>query len=88
MGQVITLPKPKRSKVEITADRRHAVVTGLCALVFLLGFFIIGPSLAIFAFGFATTSHVLSCAACIAGLGQGFFLGRPSAAAPRLARSR
>src|SRR5215203_3335128 len=68
MGQVITLPKPKRTKVEITADRRHAVVTGLCALVFLLGFFIAGPALAIYAFGYATTSHLGSAVACVAGL--------------------
>jgi hypothetical protein len=70
MGQVITLPKPKpkRSKVEITAERRHAIVTGLCALVFLLGFFIAGPALAIYAFGYATTSHLGSAVACVAGL--------------------
>ena len=42
----------------LTDDRRHALITGLCALTFLLGFFIVGPSLAIFAFGFATTSHI------------------------------
>ena len=39
----------------VTDERRHALVTGLCAMTFLLGFFIVGPSLAIFAFGFATT---------------------------------
>ena len=68
MGQVITLPKAKRSKVEITAERRHAIVTGLCALVFLLGFFIAGPALAIYAFGYATTWHLGSAVACVAGL--------------------
>jgi hypothetical protein len=66
MGQVITLPK--RSKVQLTEDRRHAVVTGLCALVFLLGFFIAGPALAIYAFGYVTTSHLGSAVACVAGL--------------------
>ena len=69
MGQVIAFPGSKSdSKVTLTADRRHAFITGLCALTFLLGFFIIGPSLAIFAFGYATTSHIASCAMCIAGL--------------------
>ena len=67
MGQVITLDK-QRSKVTITDDRRHAIVTGLCALVFLMGFFIAGPALAIYAFGFATTSHLGSAVACVAGL--------------------
>ena len=44
MGQVITLPRQARaSKVDITDERRHAVITGLCALTFLLGFFIAGP---------------------------------------------
>ena len=69
MGQVITLPtERKHSKFELTADRRHAIVTGLCALVFLMGFFIAGPALAIYALGFATTSHLGSAVACVAGL--------------------
>ena len=66
MGQVITFPE--RSKVELTADRRHAIVTGLCALVFLLGFFIAGPALAIYAFSYTTTFHIGSAVACVAGL--------------------
>jgi len=68
MGQVITFPAKRESKFALTADRRHALITGLCALTFLLGFFILGPSLAIFAFGYATTSHIGSCVACVAGL--------------------
>ena len=68
MGQVITLPQNKPSTVEVTEDRRHAIVTGVCALVFLLGFFIAGPALAIYAFGYATTSHLGSAVACLAGL--------------------
>jgi hypothetical protein len=69
MGQVITLPKErKRSKFELTTERRHALVTGLCALVFLLGFFIAGPALAIYAFGYVTTSHLGSAAMCVGGL--------------------
>jgi hypothetical protein len=68
MGQLIAFPGKHEPKVTLTDDRRHAFITGLCALTFLLGFFIIGPSLAIFAFGFATTTHIASCAMCIAGL--------------------
>ena len=69
MGQVITLPKERKSsKLELTTERRHALVTGLCALVFLLGFFIAGPALAIYAFGYVTTSHLGSAAACVGGL--------------------
>ena len=69
MGQVITLPKERKSsKFELTTERRHALVTGLCALVFLLGFFIAGPALALYAFSYSTTSHVGSAVACVAGL--------------------
>jgi hypothetical protein len=77
MGQVIAFPGSKSErKVEITEDRRHAFITGLCALTFLLGFFIIGPSLALFAFGFATTAHIASCALCVAGLAVTWALTR------------
>jgi hypothetical protein len=68
MGQVIAFPGKDERQVTLTEDRRHAVITGLCALTFLLGFFIIGPSLAIYAFGFATTSHPASALFCVAGL--------------------
>ena len=69
MGQVIAFPgKRESSKRVITDDRRHAVITGLCALTFLLGFFIIGPSLAIFAFSYVSTTHFASAIACSAGL--------------------
>jgi hypothetical protein len=69
MGQVIAFPgKRDERKHLLTEDRRHAFITGLSALTFLLGFFIIGPSLAIFAFSFTTTSHVGSALACVAGL--------------------
>ena len=33
-----------------------------------LGFFIVGPSLALFAFGFATTAHIGSAVSCLIGL--------------------
>ena len=77
MGQVIQLPGTKRpSKVAFTAERRHALVTGLCALTFLLGFFIIGPSLAIFAFSYVSTSHFASAVACVIGLAATWALTR------------
>jgi hypothetical protein len=67
MGQVISLPA-KRTTTAVTADRYAAAVTGLSALTFLLGFFIAGPMLALYAFGYATTAHPLSAISCIAGL--------------------
>jgi hypothetical protein len=73
MGQVIAFPQREQ---QVTEDRRHAFITGLCALTFLLGFFIIGPSLALFAFGFVTTSHFASAVACIAGLAVTWALTR------------
>jgi hypothetical protein len=66
MGQVINFPGAKTTKV--TDDRRHAFITGLSALTFLLGFFIIGPSLALFAFGYASTAHIGSAVSCLVGL--------------------
>ena len=68
MGQVIAFPGKNERKVTLTEDRRHALITGLSALTFLLGFFIAGPMLAIYAFGFATTSHAGSSLSCVAGL--------------------
>jgi hypothetical protein len=70
MGQVINFPgKSKAPKAGVLTDeRRHALITGLCALTFLLGFFIVGPSLALFAFGYASTAHVGSALSCVAGL--------------------
>jgi hypothetical protein len=69
MGQVINFPgKPAAKAGMLSAERRHALVTGLSALTFLLGFFIVGPSLALFAFGFASTAHIGSAVSCLAGL--------------------
>ena len=77
MGQVINFPAGKRAaETKVSDDRRHAFITGLSALTFLLGFFIVGPSLAIFAFGFATTSHIGSAVACVAGLAVTWALTR------------
>jgi hypothetical protein len=66
MGQVIAFESKRQ--VEATDERRHAVITGLAALTFLLGFFIAGPALALYAFSYSTTSHVGSAVACVAGL--------------------
>ena len=70
MGQVINFPgsTTEAKKHGLTEDRRHAIVTALSALTFLLGFFIVGPSLALFAFGFASTAHIGSAVSCLAGL--------------------
>ena len=66
MGQVIAFESKR--KVDVTTERRHALITGLAELTFLLGFFIVGPALAIYAFSYTTTSHVGSAVACVAGL--------------------
>ena len=77
MGQVINFPAGKRvSETKVSADRRHAFITGLSALTFLLGFFIIGPSLAIFAFSYVSTSHFASAVACVIGLAATWALTR------------
>ena len=69
MGQVINFPgKPAAKAGIVTDERRHALVTGLSAMTFLLGFFIVGPSLALFAFGFASTAHIGSAVSCLVGL--------------------
>ena len=68
MGQVINFPGKPAKAHRLTEDRRHALITGLSALTFLLGFFIVGPSLALFAFGFASTAHIGSAVSCLVGL--------------------
>ena len=70
MGQVINFPAGEHAATASTvaAERRHAFITGLSALTFLLGFFIVGPSLALFAFGYVTTAHIGSAASCVVGL--------------------
>jgi hypothetical protein len=69
MGQVIEFPGKSATKSHLlTGERRHALITGLSALTFLLGFFIVGPSLALFAFGYASTAHIGSAVSCVVGL--------------------
>jgi hypothetical protein len=67
MGQVIAFPGKREEKV-VSDDRRAAVITGLCALTFLMGFFIAGPMLALFAFSYTSTAHPLQALFCVAGL--------------------
>jgi hypothetical protein len=67
MGQVIAFPGKREEKV-VADDRRAAVITGLCALTFLMGFFIAGPMLALFAFSYTSTAHPLQALFCVAGL--------------------
>jgi uncharacterized RDD family membrane protein YckC len=69
MGQVIAFPGKRAAAAKVVTDeRRAAVITGLCALTFLMGFFIAGPMLAMFAFSFTTTAHPLSALSCVGGL--------------------
>jgi hypothetical protein len=69
MGQVIAFPADHKEPVAVVKAERHAAFfTGLCAVTFLLGFFLAGPSLALYAFGYATTSHPGSAITCVAGL--------------------
>ena len=67
MGQVIAFPGKREEKV-VNDDRRAAAITGLCALTFLMGFFIAGPMLALFAFSYTSTAHPLQALFCVAGL--------------------
>ena len=61
-------PASARSPPSSPPSAARALITGLCALTFLLGFFIAGPMLAIYAFGFAITAHPGSSISCVAGL--------------------
>ena len=69
MGQVIAFPGERAEKRKVvTSERRAAFITGVCALTFLMGFFIAGPMLAMFAFSYTTTAHPLQALGCLAGL--------------------
>ena len=67
MGQVVSFPR-QRERRSVSAEFRDPCVTLLAAVTFLLGFFIAGPVLAIFAFGYATTAHPGSALTCVGGL--------------------
>jgi hypothetical protein len=61
MGQVIAFPKQKRRRLAAT-------LTTLYTIVYLLGFFIIGPSLIMFGFAFAFGAQPVSALLCVGAL--------------------
>ena len=64
MGQVIAFPKQKRHSHERVA----AALKAIFAIVYLLGFFVVGPSLVIFGFAFALGAQPVSALLCIGAL--------------------
>jgi hypothetical protein len=61
MGQVIAFPKQKR-------QRLAATLTTLYTIVYLLGFFIVGPSLLLFGFAFAFGAQPIAALLCVGAL--------------------
>ena len=61
MGQVITFPKQQRHSHE----RLAAALNTFYAIVYMLGFFIAGPMLIMFGFGFAFTAQPVAALACV-----------------------
>jgi hypothetical protein len=64
MGQVIAFPKHKRHSHERVA----ATLKTLFAVVYLLGFFIVGPTLVVFGFAFALGAQPVSALLCVGAL--------------------
>ena len=64
MGQVIAFPKQKRHSHE----RLAATLKTLYTLVYLLGFFIVGPTLIIFGFAFAFGAQPVAALLCVGAL--------------------
>jgi hypothetical protein len=64
MGQVISFPKQKRHSHERVA----ATLNVLFTIVYLLGFFIIGPSLVMFGFSYAFTAQPVAALICVGAL--------------------
>jgi len=64
MGQVIAFPKHKRHSHE----RLAATLKTLYTLVYLFGFFIVGPSLIMFGFGFAFGMQPVAALICVGAL--------------------
>jgi hypothetical protein len=64
MGQVIAFPKQKRHSHERVAETLKAIF----AVVYLLGFFVVGPSLVIFGFAFAFGARPVSALLCVGAL--------------------
>jgi hypothetical protein len=61
MGQVIAFPKRRPA-------RRSAAVDALWAIAYVVGFFIAGPMLAVFALAFALTLQLFAALVCAASL--------------------
>jgi hypothetical protein len=64
MGQVISFPKQKRHSHE----RLAATLKAVFAVVYLLGFFIAGPTLVVFGFAFAFGAQPASALLCVGAL--------------------
>jgi hypothetical protein len=64
MGQVIAFPKQKRHSHERVA----ATLKTVFYVVYLLGFFIVGPSLVMFGFSFAFTAQPVAALICVGAL--------------------
>ena len=64
MGQVISFPTQRRRP----RVSRAQLLNALCVATYMLGFFIAGPMLGMFAVGFAFTAAPLAALACAAGL--------------------
>jgi hypothetical protein len=69
MGQVIAFPKRRPA-------RRSAALDVLCAVTYVLGFFLAGPMLAVFALAFALTAQPLAALVCVATLATVVMLTR------------
>ena len=61
MGQVIAFPKRKR-------HRLAGSMNALCAITYLLGFFILGPTLIVFGFAFAFGARPVGALLCVGAL--------------------
>jgi hypothetical protein len=64
MGQVIAFPKQQRHSHERVA----ATLKTIFAVVYLLGFFVVGPSLVIFGFAYAFGAQPVSALLCVGAL--------------------
>lgn len=63
MGQVIAFPKQRHSH-----ERVAATLKTVFAVVYLLGFFVVGPTLVIFGFAYAFGAQPVSALLCVGAL--------------------
>ena len=64
MGQVVYFPKHKHHP----HDRLAATLKALYAVTYVLGFFLVGPCLALFGFAFAFGAQPVAALICAGGL--------------------